>query len=303
MDDLHYRSHSLNVNWDDLRIFLAVARAGTLSTAGRRLALDPTTVARRLGRLEAEIGRSLFEITPGGHVLTPRGQELMSHAQAMESAAIACAEGASSGVQPGGTIRVSVSEGFGTWIVAPHLRSFAEAHPGTAVELVASTGFLNPSRREADIAIMLARPKQGPLIARKLTDYRLGLYGVSGTHLADDEPLTAQRLIGYVPDLIYAPELHYLEEAAPGLSATLASTSVNAQAAMVRSGAGIGILPCFIGDADPGMARLLALSIDIRRTFWLVVHRDLRGVARVKLFIDWLDALIARMRPALDGTR
>ena len=303
MDGLHFRSHSPDVNWDDLRIFLAVARAGTLSQAGQRLSLDPTTVARRLGRLEAEIGRSLFEITPVGHVLTPRGQELMGYAQAMESAAIACAEGAGAGVPSGGTIRVSVSEGFGTWIVAPHLHSFAAAHPDTAIELVASTGFLNPSRREADIAIMLARPKRGPLVARKLTDYRLGLYGIHGTQLDSVDALARYTLVGYVPDLIYAPELHYLEEAAPGLSASLASTSVNAQAAMVRSGAGVGILPCFIGDSDPAMARLLTNVIDIRRTFWLVMHRDLRGVARVKLFIDWLDDLIARMRPVLDGSR
>lgn len=291
------------VNWDDLRIFLAIARVGTLSAAGKRLGLDATTVARRLARLEAGIGR-LFEITPNGHVLSPRGQELLVHAQAVESAALASFESSAAGVHVGGVIRVSVSEGFGSWIIAPHLYRFAEERPGASVELVASTGFLNPSRREADVAILLARPKRGPLVTRKLTDYRLGLYARPGTTAPSGAgALADHRLVGYVPDLIYAPELHYLDEAAPGLTASLSSTSVNAQAALIRSGAGIGILPCFIGDADPGLERLLPDAIDIGRSFWLVVHRDLRGVARVKLFIEWLDGLIAELRPLLHGRR
>jgi DNA-binding transcriptional LysR family regulator len=290
------------MNWDDLRIFLAVARTGTLSAAGRRLGLDATTVARRLGRLEAEAGRSLFEITPAGHVLTARGQELLGHVQAMESAAIACAEGAQAGHQASGTIRVSVAEGFATSVIAPYLREFADAHPGIGVELVASSGFLNLSRREADLAVMLARPQRGPLVARKLTDYNLGLYGRRGAaHPSATAELPSHRLVGYVPDLIYAPELHYLEEVTPGLSATLSSTSVNAQAAMVRSGAGLGILHCFVGDADAELQRFLPAEIDIARAYWLVMHRDLRGVARVKAFVDWLDTLVARMRPLLVG--
>lgn len=304
MDGLRFCSQRRFVHWDDLRIFLGIARAGTLSAAGRRLDLDPTTVARRLARLEGEIGRSLFEITPAGHVPTPRGLELLAHAQAMESAAIACAEGSAGAAPANSTIRVSVSEGFGTSLVAPNLVRFVDRYPAVTVELVASTGFLNPSRREADIAIMLARPKRGPLVARKLTDYHLGLYGQAGMIPPPDRmTLSKARLIGYVPDLIYAPELDYLNEAAPGQSATLSSTNVNSQAAMIRSGAGIGILPCFIGDADPLMQRLLSQEVDIRRTFWLVIHKDLRGVAQVKLFTAWLDELVAEMRPLLEGRR
>lgn len=292
------------MQWDDLRVFLGVARGGTLSAAGRRLQLDPTTVARRIARLEGAIGRSLFEITPAGHVLTPRGLELLAHAQAMESAAIACAEGSPGTAAAGSTIRVSVSEGFGTSLVAPNLVGFVDRYPAITVELVASTGFLNPSRREADIAIMLARPKRGPLVARKLTDYHLGLYGPAGMKPPRDRAsLNGERLIGYVPDLIYSPELDYLNDAMSGSGATLSSTNVNGQAAMIRSGAGVGILPCFIGDADPAIQRLLADEIDIRRAFWLVLHKDLRGVARIKLFTAWLDELVAEMRPLLDGRR
>ena len=293
------------MNWDDLRIFLAVARGRTLHAAARQLDVDATTVARRIARLEAATELTLFEHTPAGHVLTPRGQQLLLHAQAMEAAARAA--DANSGAQSGhvgGTVRVSVSEGFGGWIMAPHLGAFADAHPDIAVELAASTGFLNPSRREADIAIMLARPNSGPLTVRKLTDYHLGLYGPVGTEAPESvDALQARRLVGYVPDLIYSPALRYLDDVAGELSASLTSTSVNAQAMMVRCGAGLGILPCFIGDADPGLVRLLRAEIDIRRAFWLVVHRDVRGIARVKAFVEWLDALMVGLQPLIRGDR
>jgi DNA-binding transcriptional LysR family regulator len=284
------------MNWDDLRIFLAVARHGTLAQAGVRLGMDATTVARRLKRLEERLSVTLFEHTPAGHVLTARGTALRDQAQRMEEAATAAVErGGGAAGEAEGIIRVSASEGFGTGFVAPHLADFARRYPGIAVELVASTGFLNPSRREADVAIMLARPERGPLIVRKLTDYHLGLYAA-----ATPGPLP-DRFVGYVPDLIYAAALRYIEEVPGAPSATLTSTSVNAQAQMVRSGAGVGILPCFIADPDPALRRLRREEVDIRRAFWLVVHRDMRAIGRIRLFIDWLDDLVARLRPVLLG--
>lgn len=291
------------MNWDDLRIFLAVARLGTLSQAAGRLGIDPTTVARRLQRLELLLGATLFEHTPSGHILTSRGTALLVQAQTMEGAMIAATErgGSAKGIAEG-TIRVSVSEGFGSAIIAANLVDFANAHPGIGIELVASTGFLNPSRREADIAIMLARPKRGPLIVRKLTDYRLGLYGSRDkADVLSLSTLGEHRLIGYVPDLIYAPELRYLDDVPGNLTASLTSSSVNAQAQLVKSGAGIGILPCFLADGDPGLQRFLPDDVDIQRAFWLVVHRDMRGIARIRLFIAWLDDLVASLRPFFSG--
>lgn len=287
--------------WDDLRIFLAVARSGTLQAAGKRLGVDPTTVSRRIARLEAALGRPLFEIGPAGHTPTARGLELIDHVETMESAAIAGTDSGSD-AYPAATIRISVSEGFGTWVVAPNLHEFTAANPQIAVELVATSGFLNPSRREADISVMLARPKRGPLVVRKLTDYRLGLYGAASTpRLENVAELRAQRLVGYVSDLIYAPELNYLHEVAEDLDVSLASTSVNAQAAIIRSGGAMGILPCFIGENIPGIARLLPAEIDIVRSFWVVVHRDLRKSMRVQQFLNWLDELTQRMQPSIQG--
>ncbi len=290
------------MNWDDLRIFLAVARQGTLAQAGARLGIDPTTVARRIQRLEQGLSAALFEHAATGQVLTPRGHALLEQAQAMEEAMIAATERSGSAGAAEGTIRVSVSEGFGSAVIAPNLHNFAARYPGIMIELIASAGLLNPSRREADIAIMLARPQSGPLVVRRLSDYHLGLYGQAGqTAPSSLEAALAARLIGYVPDLIYSPELRYLDDLPGKPTAALTSSSINAQAQMIRSGAGLGILPCFIGEQDSGLVRLLRDQIDITGRLWLVLHRDMRTITRIRLFIDWLDQLVSDTRPILLG--
>jgi DNA-binding transcriptional LysR family regulator len=294
------------MNWDDMRVFLSLARTGTLAAAARAAGQDATTVARRIQRLEAALATTLFEHGPAGQSLTEGGHRLLAHAEAMEAGARAVQQQAEEGAALGGTIRLSVSEGFGTGFIAPRLAGFAERHPGVAVDLIASTGFLNPSRREADIAIMLARPRGGPLIAAKLTDYRLGVYAAR-EHLDRTGPvesvdaLTRRRLIGYVPDLIYAPELRYLAEVDERLEAEIRSSSITAQARLIASGAGCGILPCFLGDTTPGLVRLLPREVAIERSFWLVVHRDMRRVARVEAFIGWLRDEVALAGALLAG--
>lgn len=289
--------HVEALNWDDVRIFLAVARHKTLNNAAIRLAINPTTVARRLSRLEAAVSQRLFEHSHKGHLLTPAGQALLLNAQQMESAVFSAASGDPQATKSAeGVIRLSVSEGFGNGVLAPRLYDFSQRYPGISIELVSSTGFLNPSRREADVSIMLARPQKGPLIVRKLTDYRLGLYaardyaGASAISAIAD--LYGQPLIGYISDLIYAPELRYLDEVDPGLETRLSSTSIIAQARLIQSAAGIGILPCFIGGARPDLMRLLPNIIDIERNFWLVMHRDVQHMTRIRLFIDWLVNLV-----------
>lgn len=294
------------MNWDDMRVFLALARSGTLARAAAAVEQDATTVARRILRLETALATTLFEHGPAGQSLTEGGHRLLAHAEAMEAGARAVQQQAEEGAALGGTIRVSVSEGFGTGFIAPRLADFAARHPGVAVDLIASTGFLNPSRREADIAIMLARPRGGPLIAAKLTDYRLGVYAArtyldaAGPVESIDE-LIRRRLVGYVPDLIYAPELRYLAEVDERLEAQIRSSSITAQTRLIASGAGCGILPCFLGDGTPGLERLLIEQVSIERSFWLVVHRDMRRVARVEAFIAWLRDEVAVAQPLLGG--
>lgn len=291
-------------DWNDFQAFLAVARAGQLARAASALGVDATTVGRRLRRLETRTGVTLFEQTREGQVLTEAGEAMLAEVEAMAQAASRIAEHAASGSGPAGLLRISLSEGFASWIVAPALRSFVEAYPRLVVDLVASSGFLSPSKREADLAVTLSRPRAGPVIAGKLSDYTLRLYATRG-YLAQrglpakpQELARGHRLVGYIPDLLYAPELRYLAEIEADLSATVRSSSINAQHRMIAAGTGIGVLPCFIGDADKWLVPVLP-DHRITRSFWLVTHKDTHNLARVRAFKDWLTALVARERGRL----
>lgn len=291
-------------DWNDFQAFLAVARAGQLSRAAAAMGVDATTVGRRLRRLETRTGATLFEQTREGQVLTEAGEAMLAEVEAMEQAASRIAEHAAGGSGPAGLLRVSLSEGFASWIVAPALRTFVEANPRLVVDLVASSGFLSPSKREADLAVTLSRPRAGPVIAGKLSDYSLRLYATRG-YLSQkgmpDRPgdlARGHRLVGYIPDLLYAPELRYLAEIEPDLVATVRSSSINAQHRLIAAGAGIGVLPCFIGDSDKWLVPVLP-ERRITRSFWLVTHKDTHNLARVRAFKDWLTALVMRERGRL----
>lgn len=276
-----------------------------MGMAAKAAGQNATTIARRLRRLERHLETTLFEASAAGYTLTSAGQALLVRAEAMEAEAVNIGRIAGrTGADLSGHIRLSVSEGFGSRVLAAHLGGFTARHPGVTVDLIASTGFLNPSRREADLAIMLSRPKAGPLLVRKLTDYQLGLYGrTDQPMLGDTDDLLSRVLIGYVPDLVYAPELRYLDEIDSRLEATIRSSSINAQAELIGSGAGYGILPCFMGASLPGVRRFLPDQVNITRTFWLVVHRDVRRIARIERFIDWLDGIIDAGQPLLTGAQ
>lgn len=292
------------MNWDDLRFFLSVARAGQIGRAARLLRADATTVSRRIRRLEADLGQVLFEQDREGQRLTGPGRALLMRVEDMERSASTIGEGTGGEGGASGILRVSASEGFGIWVIAPHLHDFAARHRAITIDLTASTGLLNPSRRETDIAILLARPRKGPLLTRKLTDYSLGLYGARHYlertgGLAGRDDLSSHRIIGYIPDQIYAPELDYLAELLPGLEANLRSSSINAQHRLCRAGAGLAILPDFMGGQDAELERVLP-DFTLQRAFWLAIHQDVRNLARVSLFNDWLTELVADMAGVLN---
>ncbi|MFN5084938.1 MAG: LysR family transcriptional regulator [Novosphingobium sp.] len=294
------------MDWSDLQVFLAIARAGQMGRAGAALGMDPTTTSRRLRRLEAALGETLFEQTREGQVLTEAGERLLAKVEAMAQAATAIGEGgpASASGLLSGTLRISASEGFGSWFLAAHVPDFVRAHPALTLDLVANSGFLSLSKREADIAVMLSRPKAGPVIARKLSDYSLRLYAsqgylaLGGMPQAPADLLKGHSLVGYIPDLLYAPELRYLDELQPGLAPTLRSSSINAQHHLIAAGAGIGVLPCFMGDADPALVPVLP-DRRITRSFWLVTHKDTHQLARIRAGRDWILGVVQRHRGQL----
>lgn len=293
------------LDWDDLRIFLAVARTRRLAVAARQLSLDATTVGRRLARLSQTLGTEMFELSGGERRLTAQGQALLAHAEDAERAALAALEQAT-GEQHGlaGQVRLSVAEGFGTWVLAPGFADLQMRHPGIRLDLITSSGFLNPSKREADMAVLLARPQRGRLAVRKMADYTLRPFAAKTYLERAGEPRTRAELrqhvlVGYVPEFIFAPELDYLDEIEPGLEPHFRSTSINVQHRMIAGGAGIGVLPDFIARHDARLAPVLEGDVEIRRSFWRAVHEDMRKLARIEAVALWVEERIAQMDAAL----
>ncbi|MCK9914315.1 LysR family transcriptional regulator [Microbacteriaceae bacterium K1510] len=290
----------MTLNWDDLRYFLAVARTGKLTTAARRLHVDHATCSRRVAALETALAAKLFERRPQGYFLTNYGNSLMAMAEAMESQVLAAQKevgGQDSSLS--GTVRIGAPDGFTTYFLAPRIGQLTAKYPELEIQLVASPRLLSLSKREADIAISLNRPIEGKVVARKLTDYDLALFASrdylkSATPIRTPQDLFAHPIIGYVDDLIFAPELNYLDEIATGLRAKLQSSNLIAQMTATVAGRGVCVLPLFMTAQQPTLVRVLPKSVGLRRSFWLTVHADLRNLARMRVISDFLSSEVRR---------
>ena len=283
-----------STNWDDLRVFLAVARHTSLDAAATILQLDATTLGRRIRRLEANLGVTLFDRSRRGHLLTSSGEWMLGQAEQVEQTIADINEAIAGEVkQLTGTVRLSVTEAFGNVVIAPALGRFFLDHPDLNIELVATSGFLSVSKREADMAVLLSRPTRGRLKVQKLTDYRLRLYATaeylaSNAKIKTVADLHQHKLIGYVDDLIYSPSLRYYDEISPGLTPTLTSSSLLAQKQLACSHCGIAMLPQFVGDISPELNLVLPRQVTITRTFWLAVHEDIFEHARIQAVVKFL---------------
>lgn len=296
-------------NWDDVRIFLAVARSGGLIAAARRLGLDQTTVARRISALEASFGARLIERSPRGVTLTGHGVALVDHAERMEAEAITAAEQIDGGGEGGagrvsGVVRLATPEVFGSVLVAPAAGRLHALHPGLQLELVPAARTVNLSRREADIVIGLSRPDHGRLVAMKLADYRLGLYASraylerAGAPTRIDE-LRDRPMVWYIDELLDLPELRYLDQVAEGAQTVFRSSSIAAQQAALASGIGLGVLPVFLAEKTPELVRVLPDELGLTRTYWLSMHGDSQRTLRIRAVVEFLQILVAENRLAL----
>ena len=288
------------MNWDDVRVFLAIARHGQILGAARSLGLNHATVARRLTALEESLGSRLVHRRTVGTELTGDGERFLEAAELMESASLAATEAAGGDSIVEGVVRIGAPDGFGVAFLAPRIGELVERHPGLRVELVPVPRTFSLSRREADIAVTLERPREGRLIARKLTDYRLGLYA-SRAYLArhgtpaELSDLAHHRLVGYVGDLLFTASLDYTAEFLKDWQSAVSVSSAMGQTEAVRAGAGIGILHGFMARLDSNLVPVLP-EHSLTRSYWTVVHEDLRTIRRVALVSDFLAEIVARER-------
>jgi len=280
------------MDWDDLRIFLAVARTDSLSAAGRRLKIDPATVSRRIARLEDAIGARLFTKSPQGYALTEEGARLIPHAERAESALDGAREALTGPEGLQGQIRIGAPDGCANYLLPQVLSAICDANPGLEVQIVALPRVFNLSKREADMAIGVSRPTAGRLTVQKLTDYKLHLaahrdYLAAHPPIQSPEDLRAHRMVGYIPDMIFDKELDYLSQiGAPPVA--LASNSVSVQLNWLRAGAGVGVVHDFALPAAPELVKVIPDQISLSRAFWLIRHEDDGRVARLNRFADLL---------------
>lgn len=286
-------------DWDDLRVFLAVARAESLSGAGRVLKLDPATVGRRVANLEEAMAMRLFARSPQGYALTGEGQRLLAHAERVEQAMVEAMDAAGGGgAGLTGQIRIGAPDGSANYLLPRIVAQICDDHPGLEVQIVAQPRVLSLSKREADMAIAVSPPASGRLTVQKLTDYRLHL-AAARAYLDRHPPITSladlrrHRTIGYIPDLIFDKELDYQSEAGMEV-VTLGSNSVSVQFNWVRNGAGIAIVHDFAMPSEPGLVKVLPDVVSLTRSFYLVRHADDRRVDRLNRFAELLAQGIRR---------
>lgn len=274
------------MDWDRIRIFLAVARAGQISSAAKGLGLNHATVGRQLTALEEELGTPLVERQTNGCVLTQAGEVLMRSAERVESELLQAGTrlpGATEALT--GTVRVGAPDGLGNYFLSRTLGALAEQHPDLTIQLVPLPRTFSLSRREADIVVTLDRPKQGRLIVRKLTDYSLSVYAAASyldRHgaISSVDDLDGHLFVTHVEDFVYSRALDYAAELGRRMKRHYECGSVVAQMEAVRAGHGIGILHDYAALQYLELRRLLP-ALRFTRTYWLMSHPDTHDTRRV----------------------
>jgi DNA-binding transcriptional LysR family regulator len=286
-----------DMNWDDARMFLAVARTGQILAASRRLGVNHATLSRRVSALEEALKTRLLIRRTNGCDLTAEGEVFLRAAERMETEMLAAQ--ASIGridTAVAGTVRVGAPDGFGVSFLAPRLGRLTARHPELKIQLVPVPRSFSLSQREADIAITLERPEQGRLVSSKLTDYTLGLYA-SRDYLEENgtpetvEDLKGHRRVGYVEDLIFTASLNFTGEIMRSWDAGFEISSATGQTEAVRSGAGIGILHDYIARQYGELVRLLPAT-SIRRAYWTTWHESARDLVRVRTVAEFVQEIV-----------
>ena len=293
------RERRSRLDWGHLRYFLELVRTGSHARAAGRLGVDRNTVARHVAALEEELGLPLFERGPQGWSRTAAGHELAELASRVEEDVLAMTRHVDAR-DPAlrGTARLTAVPHLATHLLAPALPALLRRHPGLVLEVIADARAFNLSRREADLALRMGRPRDEGLVARRLSELAHAFYASAATE-AGARGAVDLRADPFLADEATALE-RWLDGVAPGRRVVHRCNSTSALAEATRHGLGVALLPCYLGDADPRLRRLEGPRPELQEV-WLLVHGDLRRTPRVGAVIEWLDELFARARPALQG--
>ncbi len=287
------------MNWDDLRLFLAVARSGSISSGARQLGLQHSTVSRRMRRFEQDIGARLFDKVPTGYELTAAGGHLLEAAERMEREVLAV-DGSLAGSdhQPSGPLRVTAIDNMATTVLMPMFVGFSRAFPEVTLHLMVSNSDLSLAQREADVAIRMTNTPPETLVGRRAATVSSAVYG-SPSYLA------ALRASGEQPQWLGVDccvfHRSWTRQVCGEQTPQLVVDDTLLTQAALREGMGVSILPCFMGDADPGLARFSDPRPEWDLGLWILLHPDLKRTARVLAFRDYMTEAITAKQPVFSG--
>jgi molybdate transport repressor ModE-like protein len=293
-------------DWDDLKHFLAVARHGSTTAAGRASHVDQSTVQRRLTEFERRIGQPLVERHPGGTRLTAYGQQLLPHAQAVEESVLALERFVQSSARElTGVIRLTCPEPIVARITrSPLLERLAARHPGLRVEFVMSDRYVDLRKGEADVALRSGDTDDNQLIGRKVADSLWAVYGGRGYLARAPAPLRTDDLaqhawVGFDESMAQHRASVWLRQVAPAARVVATSGSVLGAVASARADLGLAALPMALGDAEPDLVLVLGPVAELTRSWRILTTRELRRTPRVSAFFDFIAGETATLRPIL----
>ena len=284
------------INWEDARYLLAVARAGQLGRAAENLGVSVMTLSRHLNQLQHRVGTRLLLRHSKGMQLTNEGSRLVEYLERAEAEIEAAGSIFDArGQSASGTVRIAAPEGFALKVLTPNLATLLHEHPDLNVEIVPQTLGFSLSRREADIAVMVGHPNEGQLHSELLGTYNLGLYASESYITANGMPtriyeLLNHRLIGYVEDLLFSERLNVARQVSSEWVSNLAIYSPIGQVEAVRSGLGIGVLHEFLLDHNEGLVSVLP-ELRFSRELFLVSHPTTARVPRIQAMLTFVRTL------------
>jgi len=292
------RKQTHELDWEDLRYFLALTRHRSLSATARDLRVTHATVSRRVTSLESLLRRPLFERRAGGYALTPQGQALFDEANAMEEVASAVLRRIDSGDELNGLVRLTAPRTLADSFLIDRLGGLHDRYPGLDVELISDARVVSLARREADVALRLGAPKDSDLVARRVGTIAFGLYASPGycDKVASGKP---QEFIGYDRDSDFIFEASWLTHQFPDARFAFRSNSQMSQVAAARAGYGVALLPQFLAANDPGLRSVPFGEALPSRDVWLLFHRDLGKAALIRVVADYLIEIFRRERHIL----
>ncbi len=286
------------LDWDNLRVFLAVAHTRSLSVAARKLLMDHSTVSRRVAQLEATVGATLFLRHRLGMDMNEFGEALLPHVEKMELGWLELKETIAGGKSPEGRVRLASMEGIASLYLAPRMHNFKQHCPGIDLELVTSTRLINVVHREADVFLAYFEPTGRGLASEQIGEFSLVLCAGRRYLETHGQPkavadLKNHQFISYIDDLVHVGALRWLDDLIDAPNIKFRSNSMIVQMNAAAAGVGLVFLPRYCLQYKPELIPLLEEEIDIRRPVWASVHRDMMYFPRIKAVMSFLGRIFS----------